>query len=72
MGKVSNFAPQKAITHAIKVHFALLHYLGLTGFDGGMKWYVSTRSGDCRLHNHFGRKINWQQRVCSRCLVEVQ
>ena len=46
--------------------------LGLTGLDGELKWYVSTRSGDCRLHNLCGQKINWQQRVCSRCLIEVQ
>ena len=36
-------------------------YMGLTGFDGKTKWYVSTRSDGCRLHNLFGRKINWQQ-----------
>ena len=37
-----------------------IYVLGLTGFDGEMKWYVSTRSGDCRLHNLCGQKINWQ------------
>ena len=26
------------------LHFAWFHYLGLTGFDGKMRWYVSTRS----------------------------
>ena len=32
-----NFAPQYQ-------HFAWFLNLGLTGFDGKMKWYVSTRS----------------------------
>ena len=30
---------------------------GLTGFDGEMKWYVSTRSLVGYLHNHSGHKI---------------
>ena len=48
-----------------------LSHLGLTGFDSRMRWYVSMRSEDCVLHNQAGRKINWQQWVCSRCLIEV-
>ena len=35
--------------------------MGVTGFDGKPKWYVSMRSDDCVLHNQVGRKINWQQ-----------
>ena len=38
-----------------------IYPLGLTGFDGKMRWYVSMRSDDCVLHNQVGRKINWQQ-----------
>jgi len=32
----------------------------LTGFDSGLRWYVSMRSEDCVLHNPFGQKINWR------------
>ncbi len=52
--------------------FSSIHILGLTGFDSKLRWYVSMRSEDCKLHNPFGQKINWQQQVCSRCLIEVQ
>ena len=45
---------------------------GLTGFDGEMKWYVSTRSVGGLLLNLSLQAINWQQQVCSRCLVEAQ
>ena len=38
-----------------------IYNLGVTGFDGKSRWYVSTRSEDCVLHNQVGRKINWQQ-----------
>ena len=38
-----------------------LFVLGLTGFDGEMKWYVSTRRLEGSLHNLSSRKINWQQ-----------
>ena len=34
---------------------------GLTGFDGEMKWYVSTRSLDYSLLNLSGQKINWRK-----------
>ena len=34
---------------------------GLTGFDGEMKWYVSTRRLVGSLHNLSQQKINWQQ-----------
>ena len=55
--------------------FAFAKYkiiLGLTGFDSKMRWYVSMRSDDCGLLNHVGRKINWRNKVRSRCLIEVQ
>ena len=29
---------------AVPLHCAWFHHLGLTGFDGKMRWYVSTRS----------------------------
>ena len=35
--------------------------LGLTGFDGEMRWYVSTRRLEGSLHNLSSQKINWQQ-----------
>lgn len=44
---------------------------GLTGFDGEMKWYVSTRSLDYSLLNLSGQKINWRKQLRSRCLIEV-
>ena len=34
---------------------------GLTGFDGEMKWYVSTRRLVGSLHNLSQHKFNWQQ-----------
>ena len=46
--------------------------LGVTGFDSEPRWYVSMRSDDCGLHNHVGQKINWRNKVRSRCLNEVQ
>ena len=49
-----------------------IYNLGVTGFDGKSRWYVSTRSEDCGLHNHVGRKINWRNTLRSRCLIEVQ
>ena len=34
------------------------HYnSGLTGFDSGLRWYVSMRSDGCILHNPFGRQL---------------
>ena len=30
---------------------------GLTGFDSGLRWYVSMRSEDCVLPNHTRSKI---------------
>ena len=45
---------------------------GLTGFDSGQKWYVSTRSLVCRLHNISSRKFIWRKQLRSRCLIEVQ
>ena len=35
--------------------------LGLTGFDSGLRWYVSTRRLVGSLHNPRQQKINWQQ-----------
>ena len=34
---------------------------GLIGFDGEMRWYVSTRRLVGSLHNLNQQKINWQQ-----------
>ena len=45
---------------------------GLTGFDSGLKWYVSTRSLVGYLLKRSEQQINWQQQVCSRCLIEAQ
>ena len=44
---------------------------GLTGFDSGMKWYVSTRSVGGWLHNPSYRQFNWRKKLRSRCLTEV-
>ena len=46
--------------------------MGLTGFDGEMKWYVSTRWLVGFHLNLSFQENNWQQQVCSRCLIEVQ
>ncbi len=63
---VRNFGGHKNISiFAVRI-------MGLTGFDSKLRWYVSMRSDGCILHNPFGQKINWQQQVCSRCLIEVQ
>ena len=45
---------------------------GLTGFDGEMKWYVSTRSVVSLLLNISYQTINWRKQLRSRCLTEVQ
>ena len=34
---------------------------GLTGFDSGLEWYVSTRSVVCLLLNLSGHKFIWRQ-----------
>ena len=47
-------------------------YLGLTGFDSGLRWYVSTRRLVGSLLNLSQRTINWRKQVRSRCLIEVQ
>ena len=46
-------------------------YSGLTGFDSGMRWYVSMQSNGCELYNHFGQQFNWRKQLRSRCLIEV-
>ena len=33
---------------------------GLTGFDSGLEWYVSTRSVVCLLLNLSGHKFIWR------------
>ena len=38
-----------------------IYVLGLTGFDGEMKWYVSTRRLVGYLLKLSEQKINWQQ-----------
>ena len=48
------------------------YHLGLTGFDGKMRWYVSTRRLAGSLLNLSLRKINWRNKIRSRCLIEVQ
>ena len=45
---------------------------GLTGFDSGMKWYVSTRSVGGWLHNPSYQQFNWRKKLRSRCLTEAQ
>ncbi len=45
--------------------------MGLTGFDSGSKWYVSTRSLVGYLLNQSGQKINWRKQIRSRCLIEA-
>ena len=45
---------------------------GLTGFDSGLEWYVSTRSVVCLLLNLSGHKFIWRKQIRSRCLIEVQ
>lgn len=45
---------------------------GLTGFDSGLEWYVSTRSLVCWLLNLSGQKIIWRKQIRSRCLIEAQ
>ena len=65
--KVLSLHPNLLVSSSIYDIFVL----GLTGFDGEMKWYVSTRRLVGSLLNMSQRKINWQQRVCSRCLIEV-
>ena len=45
---------------------------GLTGFDSGLEWYVSTRSLVCWLLNLSGQKIIWRKQIRSRCLLEAQ
>jgi len=46
--------------------------MGLFGFDGKTRWYVSTRSIVDWLLNLSYRKINWRKQLRSRCLTEVQ
>ena len=50
----------------------LFFVMGLTGFDGEMKWYVSTRWLEGFHHNLSFQQNNWQHTVCSRCLIEAQ
>jgi len=46
--------------------------MGLFGFDGKTKWYVSTRSVVSLLLNISYQTINWRKQLRSRCLTEVQ
>ena len=50
----------------------LLNRSGLTGFDSGLEWYVSTRSVDDWLINLSCQQINWRKQLRSRCLTELQ
>ena len=50
----------------------LFFVMGLTGFDGEMKWYASTRWLEGFHLNLSFQQINWQHTVCSRCLIEAQ
>ena len=63
--KTCIFAAQKALMMGVTTS-------GLTGFDSGLRWYVSMRSDGCVLHNTFGQKIIWRKQLRSRCLTEVQ
>ena len=67
--------PKNLAFHVLFCNFAPdynIYNLGVTGFDGKSRWYVSMRSEDCVLHNQVGRKINWRNTLRSRCLIEVQ
>ena len=57
---MSNFAPSLTKKRS-----------GLTGFDSGLRLYVSMRSQDCVLHNLVGQQFNWRKQLRSRCLIEV-
>ena len=68
---------EKVLTEKTNLRSCLLYILrqfisGLTGFDGEMKWYVSTRSLDYSLLNQSSQKINWRKQLRSRCLIEAQ
>jgi len=55
-----------------KIIVTLHDYIsGLTGFDGEMKWYVSTRRFGCFLPNQSNQRINWRKQLRSRCLIEA-
>lgn len=43
----------------VRIFAAMYHAynLGLTGFDSGLEWYVSTRSVGCLLLNISGQEI---------------
>jgi len=45
----------------IPLHPHLQYFLGLYGFDGKTKWYVSMRSIDDWLLNLGYRTINWRK-----------
>ena len=66
--KVLSLHPNLLVSSSIYDIFVL----GLTGFDGKSRWYVSMRSDGCVLHNQVGRKINWRNTLRSRCLIEAQ
>ena len=54
------------------IHFAIpFSHLGLTGFDSGLRWYVSTRRLLGSLLNLSQGKINWRKKLRSRCLIEA-
>src|SRR3712207_6345796 len=55
-----------------QMHDAYAPFMGLFGFDSGMKWYVSTRRLVGYLLNLSGQKINWRKQLRSRCLIEAQ
>ena len=48
-----------------------ISHLGLTGFDSGLRWYVSTRRLLGSLLNLSQGKINWRKKLRSRCLIEA-
>ena len=63
---------QTALSRQCFLHFGYIETMGLTGFDSGLRWYVSMRSYDCELHNPVGQQFNWRKFLRSRCLIEVQ
>ena len=46
--------------------------MGLTGFDSGLKRYVSMWSQDGRLLNLCYQEFIWRNTLRSRCLIEAQ
>ena len=75
VASVAWLRPMQALQGWVRVRAGHLHTgidLGLTGFDSGSKWYVSTRSLDGQLLNLSDQEFNWRKQLRSRCLIEAQ